>query len=106
MRYALQITRRSPPAQDKFCVGACLVDESNGTILSNGYSTELPGNRPDDPGRTHAGQCCLTKVADQQGVDEARRGSVLPFSTVLYTTMDPCNSRLTGNRPCVYRLSV
>jgi len=29
---------------------------------------------------------------------------VLPKNTVLYTTMEPCNKRLCGNRTCVERI--
>lgn len=104
MEYALQKARLSPPGPDKFCVGACLVDGNSGKILSTGYSLELPGNRPGDPGRTHAEHCCFIKIADEHGIDEARVGDVLPPNTVLYTTMEPCNSRLSGNKPCVDRI--
>ena len=104
MEYALDIARQSPPGPDKFCVGAVLVDEDSGKILSDGYSLELPGDRPGDPGKTHAEQCCFIKIADQHGIGEARIGEVLPPNTVLYTTMEPCNSRLSGNKPCVDRI--
>ncbi|KAI1441843.1 cytidine deaminase-like protein [Annulohypoxylon stygium] len=104
MEYALQKARLSPPGPDKFCVGACLIDGNSGKILSTGYSLELPGNRPGDPGRTHAEHCCFIKIADEHGIDEARVGDVLPPNTVLYTTMEPCNSRLSGNKPCVDRI--
>jgi pyrimidine deaminase RibD-like protein len=29
---------------------------------------------------------------------------VLPKNTVLYTTMEPCNKKLSGNKPCVNRI--
>ena len=103
MEYALKIARHSPPGPDKFCVGAALVDEDSGKILSDGYSLELPGDRPGDPGKTHAEQCCFIKISEQHGIDEARIGEVLPPNTVLYTTIEPCNSRLSGNKPCVDR---
>ncbi|KAI1767824.1 cytidine deaminase-like protein [Hypoxylon sp. FL1150] len=104
MEYALEAARLSPPQADKFCVGACLVDAETGQILSTGYSLELPGDRPDDPGRTHAEHCCFIKIADQYGVAEERIGDVLPPNTVLYTTMEPCNSRLSGNKACFDRI--
>ncbi|KAI2611950.1 cytidine deaminase-like protein [Hypoxylon sp. NC1633] len=104
MEYALDAARLSPPGPDKFCVGACLVDEDTGQILSTGYSRELPGDRPGDPGRTHAEHCCFIKIADQYGVAETQIGHVLPPNTVLYTTMEPCNSRLSGHRSCVDRI--
>ncbi|OTA85838.1 hypothetical protein M434DRAFT_400063 [Hypoxylon sp. CO27-5] len=104
MEYALEIARQSPPQADKFCVGACLVDEDSGKVLSTGYSMELPGDRPGDPGRTHAEHCCFIKVAEQYGIEETQIGDVLPPNTALYTTMEPCNSRLSGNKPCVDRI--
>ncbi|KAL1968678.1 hypothetical protein VTN77DRAFT_1504 [Rasamsonia byssochlamydoides] len=104
MEYALEQSRRSPPAPTKFCVGAVLVDADKNEILSTGYSMELPGDRPGDPGNTHAEQCCFIKVAEKHNLPEERIGEVLPKNTVLYTTMEPCNRRLSGNRTCVERI--
>lgn len=65
---------------------------------------ELPGNIPGDPGKTHAEQCCFIKVAQKHNLLEERIGEVLPKNTVLYTTMEPCNKRLSGHRTCVERI--
>ncbi|GFF31579.1 hypothetical protein IFM46972_03267 [Aspergillus udagawae] len=104
MEYAIEKARLSPPAPTKFCVGAVLVDADKNEILSTGYSMELPGDRPGDPGYTHAEQCCFTKVAERYNIPEDQLGEVLPKNTVLYTTMEPCNERLSGNRTCVDRI--
>ncbi|KAK3940611.1 cytidine deaminase-like protein [Diplogelasinospora grovesii] len=104
MQYAIEQARLSPPGPTKFCVGAVLVDASKNEILSTGYSQELPGDRPGDPGTTHAEHCCFIKVADKHGIPDADIDTVLPPNTVLYTTMEPCNERLTGNRTCVDRI--
>ncbi|WEW60612.1 hypothetical protein PRK78_006099 [Emydomyces testavorans] len=104
MEYALQQARLSPPAPTKFCVGAVLVDADKNEILSTGYSMELPGNRPGDPGNTHAEHCCFIKVAEKYNLPEEEIGKVLPKHTILYTTMEPCNERLSGNRTCVERI--
>lgn len=104
MLYALDKASLSPPAPTKFCVGACLVSAATGEILSTGYSQELPGDRPGDPGNMHAEHCCFIKIAEKYGVPEVRIGEVLPKNTVLYTTMEPCNGRLSGNRCCVDRI--
>ncbi|RAK88060.1 DRAP deaminase [Aspergillus costaricaensis CBS 115574] len=104
MGYALDQARLSPPAPTKFCVGAVLVDADKNEILSTGYSMELPGDRPGDPGNTHAEHCCFIKVAEQHIIPEDQIGKVLPRNTVLYTTMEPCNRRLSGNRTCVERI--
>jgi pyrimidine deaminase RibD-like protein len=97
MEYALEQALLSPPAPTKFCVGAVLVDADKNEILSTGYSLELPGN-------THAEQCCFIKVAQKHNLPEERIGEVLPKNTVLYTTMEPCNKRLSGNKTCVERI--
>ena len=73
-----------------FCVGAVLVDSS--LILATGYSREHPGN-------THAEQVCIAKLLS---------GAVTTIPQVegpekeydLYTTMEPCSKRLSGNIPC------
>ncbi|KAB8260907.1 DRAP deaminase [Aspergillus pseudonomiae] len=104
MEYALEKARLSPPAPTKFCVGAVLVDADRNEILSTGYSMELPGDRPGDPGNTHAEQCCLIKIAERYKVTEEELGTVLPKNTILYTTMEPCSKRLSGNRTCTERI--
>jgi pyrimidine deaminase RibD-like protein len=97
MRLALDQAQESPPKPSNFRVGALLVDGDSGEILSRGYSLELPGN-------THAEQCCLLKIAADHSLPEERVGEVLPAKTVLYTTMEPCNLRLSGNTTCVDRI--
>lgn len=97
MRQALTEARKSPPKPTNYCVGAVLVDADKDEILSTGYTLELPGN-------THAEQCCLQKLADAKDLAEEDLGVVLPDNTVLYTTMEPCIERLSGNLPCADRI--
>ncbi|KAI9834590.1 MAG: hypothetical protein M1819_002966 [Sarea resinae] len=97
MRYALALAAQSPPKPTNFCVGAVLVSSATNTILSTGYTQELPGN-------THAEQCCFMKFAARHQVPEERIGEVLPKHAVLYTTMEPCAKRLSENVPCVERI--
>ncbi|KAK4653516.1 hypothetical protein QC762_507630 [Podospora pseudocomata] len=104
MRYALEQAKLSPPSPSKFCVGAALVDADANRVLSTGYSEELARDRPNDPGSTHAEHCCFIKVADENGIHDFDIAPVLPPNTVLYTTMEPCNERLSGNRTCVERI--
>ncbi|KAK4126949.1 cytidine deaminase-like protein [Parathielavia appendiculata] len=104
MAYAVEKARLSPPSPSKFCVGAVLVDADRNEVLSTGYSEELPRDRPGDPGSTHAEHCCFIKVADKHGIHDFDIAEVLPPNTVLYTTMEPCNERLSGNRTCVERI--
>ncbi|KAL8659901.1 MAG: hypothetical protein Q9226_000195 [Calogaya cf. arnoldii] len=99
MRYALSLARRSPPKPTNFRVGAVLVDEAANQILSTGFTLELPGN-------THAEQCALHKFFAANAKDPAdeQTALILPSHTVLYTTMEPCQSRSAGNVPCVDRI--
>lgn len=97
MRLALDQAQESPPKPSNFRVGALLVDADTGAILSRGYTLECEGN-------THAEQCCLLKFAKAHGLSEGGVGDALPPNTVLYTTMEPCNLRLSGNLPCADRI--
>ena len=104
IKLALEQARLSPPINTKFCVGAILVDAESNAILSTGYSWELPEGTLGERGSTHAEQCCFLKVAQQHKLLEERIHEVLPPNTVLYTTMEPCNLRLSGNTTCVNRI--
>ncbi|MBE3045553.1 hypothetical protein IMZ48_24005 [Candidatus Bathyarchaeota archaeon] len=99
LRYALTLANKSPPKPTNFRVGAVLVDLQTGAVTSSGYTLELEGN-------THAEQCAFSKLAAALGVDEgeglARAMDGKPHA--LYTTMEPCVFRLSGNKPCVERV--
>ncbi|CAK7264857.1 hypothetical protein SEPCBS119000_001217 [Sporothrix epigloea] len=98
---ALDLARQSPPKPSNFRVGALVVDVATDTVLATGYTLELPGN-------THAEQCCFQKLAEQYGVNEDELALLpeakLPRQLALYTTMEPCSVRLSGNLPCVQRI--
>ena len=86
---AIEEAKKCDPTTTAFSVGAVLV---NGTeILETGHSRELPGN-------THAEQCALEKYFTKIGKRD------VPPGTILYTTMEPCSLRLSGNQPCVQRV--
>ncbi|EFX02841.1 cytidine and deoxycytidylate deaminase [Grosmannia clavigera kw1407] len=101
MRHALSLAEKSPPRPSNFRVGAVLVDAASGRILADGFTLELHGN-------THAEQCCFMKLAAQHGVAEEDLSALpltaLPAQLALYTTMEPCSLRLSGNDPCVARV--
>jgi len=97
MRQALELARKSPPKPTNYRVGALLVDAKTNTILASGYTLECEGN-------THAEQSCLTKLSEAHKLPEEELGSILPEETVLYTTVEPCFKRLSGNLPCVQRI--
>lgn len=88
---ALDQANSSEPVPSAFCVGAVLVS-SESEVLATGYSRELPGN-------THAEACAIDKYLAQPDADESKlRGAAI------YTTMEPCSVRLSGNIPCVERI--
>lgn len=87
MQLSIQEANKSIPAPAAYCVGAALVD-AQGELLSTGYSRELPGN-------THAEECALSKISNKDVKTEG---------ATMYTTMEPCSVRLSGNRPCVSRI--
>lgn len=97
IRLALSLAEKSIPKSTNFRVGAVLVDEATNTILSTGYTLELPGN-------THAEQCCLDKYCAMKDIPVEDIGNLLPTNTVLYTTMEPCDRRASGNVPCTERI--
>lgn len=97
MQLCLEQAQKSHPKPTNYRVGAVLVDLASNTILATGYTLELPGN-------THAEQCCLMKLAEKHGVSEENLGGVLPSGLALYTTVEPCSKRLSGNLPCVERV--
>jgi pyrimidine deaminase RibD-like protein len=93
MRYAVSLAKNAPPKPTNFCVGAILVDEVSNHILSTGHTMELPGN-------THAEQCCLAKYEEEQASSGMEPYNTTSHKLVLYTTMEPCNKRASGNIPC------
>ena len=99
LKVAISEAQNSPPRPTNYRVGAVLVNSQLNTILSTGYTLELPGN-------THAEQCCLQKLASAHGIPEQRVGELLPEQSdvALYTSMEPCSKRLSGNLPCVQRI--
>lgn len=107
MRQALALARLSPPKPSNYRVGAVLVGESENDdddsthVIATGYTLECPGN-------THAEQSCFIKLAEQHGVAEEDLAKLdpvqLPRRLALYTTMEPCSFRMSGNLPCVQRV--
>jgi len=97
MQQALNLARKSPPKPTNYRVGALLVDAKTNTVLTTGYTLECEGN-------THAEQSCFIKLAKVHNVSEKQLVDLLPEETVLYTTVEPCFKRLSGNLPCVQRI--
>ena len=105
MEMAIREAEKSVPSPKAYCVGCVIVPKGTAealdksfpvltaesrakaaaSVLSTGFSRELPGN-------THAEQCALMKM-EAAGVDAS--------GCDMYTSMEPCSVRLSGNVPCV-----
>jgi pyrimidine deaminase RibD-like protein len=84
MRAAAAEAGKCVPSDAAYSVGAALVSPQ-GALLALGYSRELPGN-------THAEECALIKA-------KALRDG-LPAGCTMFTTMEPCSTRLSGKPSC------
>ncbi|KAF9999383.1 hypothetical protein BGZ65_005243, partial [Modicella reniformis] len=123
MKLAIEQANLCVPVSSGYSVGAVLVQEAHSNpnsdlpqedrfrVVTTGYSRELPGN-------THAEECCLMKLASlEEEVKEEEKdigvkagegsgaGTGVGTSNqkkewIMYTTMEPCSKRLSGNRPC------
>ncbi|RMZ76305.1 hypothetical protein DV738_g5014, partial [Chaetothyriales sp. CBS 135597] len=93
---ALAEARKSPPKPTNFRVG-CVIVSGDGAVLSTGYTLELPGN-------THAEQCALAKLGYTDTVTPSPAALTSTVAATLYTTLEPCGKRLSGNLPCVERI--
>ncbi|KAI0888029.1 cytidine deaminase-like protein [Annulohypoxylon maeteangense] len=97
IKFALSLATKSPPKPTNYRVGAVVVNAATNEILATGYTLELPGN-------THAEQCCFEKISERNSVPASRLDEILPNEVILYTTVEPCSQRLSGNMPCVDRI--
>jgi pyrimidine deaminase RibD-like protein len=96
MQLALLEAQKCVATPTAFCVGAVIVSSSTPPrVLSTGYSRELPGN-------THAEQCAIDKLISSHA-DPVQAAALLEGASI-YTTMEPCSVRLSGNVPCVERV--
>ena len=82
LREAIELSRRCPPSETAFSVGAVLVSDA-GQVIATGYSREL------DP-KDHAEEVALARAAD----DPRLAGSTL------YSSLEPCLSRASRPRSC------
>eukprot|EP00944_MAST-04C_sp_MAST-4C-sp1_P006177 g6177.t1 len=86
MLQAIDYAFKSAPVATAYCVGCVIV--KSGEVISTGFSRELPGN-------THAEESAIKKLEEQ---------SISAEGCDLYSTMEPCSKRLSGNKPCAQRI--
>ena len=84
---AIELSRRCPPSDTAYSVGALIVAE-DGTELASGYSRETGPT-------VHAEQVALAKVDPDD--PRLRRAT-------LYTTLEPCSARASDPVPCAQRV--
>ena len=83
LRQAIELSRRCPPSQTAFAVGA-LVVAGDGSVLATGYSRE---GSPYD----HAEEAALAKLGP---ADPRLAGATL------YSSLEPCRVRASRPAPC------
>ncbi|KAF9583398.1 vacuolar protein sorting-associated protein 1, partial [Lunasporangiospora selenospora] len=107
MKLAIDQAKLSIPVPSGYCVGAILAQQeiagegadetSTFKVVTTGYSRELPGN-------THAEECCLSKLNSTVLAEMTSPSPMRQREWIMYSTMEPCSRRLSGNRPCCERL--
>jgi diaminohydroxyphosphoribosylaminopyrimidine deaminase/5-amino-6-(5-phosphoribosylamino)uracil reductase len=80
---AIELSRRCPPSQTAFAVGALVVAD-DGSVLATGYSRE---ENPYD----HAEEAALARL----GSADPRLGGA-----TLYSSLEPCSARASRPHPC------
>ena len=85
LREAIELSRRCPPSETAFSVGAVLVS-SAGDVIATGYSRELG---PKD----HAEEVVLARAAGEAG-------DPLLTGATLYSSLEPCLARASRPRSC------
>jgi diaminohydroxyphosphoribosylaminopyrimidine deaminase/5-amino-6-(5-phosphoribosylamino)uracil reductase len=83
LREAIALSRRCPPTDTAYCVGAIVVG-LDGTRLADGFSREN-----DDP-HVHAEEAALGKLDPRTDLGEA----------TLYSSLEPCSVRRSRDRTC------
>jgi pyrimidine deaminase RibD-like protein len=88
MLKAIAQGKKSEQIQSAYCVGCIITNSNSSEIYAEGYSRELEGN-------THAEECALIKLSQIDAISG---------DLVVYTTMEPCSTRLSGKKSCTERI--
>ena len=89
LREAIALSRRCPPSQSAFSVGAVLVSAA-GHVIATGYSRER------DPA-DHAEEVALAKAG---ATDRPAGAADRLAAATLYSSLEPCLHRASRPRPC------
>lgn len=84
IEYVINLSKKSPISDTAFIVGAALVDKE-GNLIAYGFSAETNSN-------IHAEEIVFEKIKDKN-IDLSE--------TTLYTSLEPCNRRLSKTESCV-----
>jgi len=84
IKYVIDLSKKCPPSDTAFSVGAALVNEK-GDLIADGYSQEINNE-------THAEEVIFEKIKDK---------NLDLFETTLYSSLEPCNTRLSKKESCV-----
>ena len=82
---AIELSRRCPPSESAFSVGAILVGP-DGAVIATGFSRER------DP-HDHAEEVALARAASAGAARRLARAT-------LYSSLEPCAARASRPRPC------
>lgn len=105
MMLAVAEGKKCVSSDKAFNVGAIITRtvQEKEKIVSAGFSREIEGN-------THAEECALLKsnivnsdFITTRSMDDCSQGAVKDNCTI-YTTMEPCSIRTSGNRSCTSRI--
>ena len=113
LRQAIELSRRCPPSQTAFAVGA-LVVAGDGSVLATGYSREgspydhaeeaaLAKLGPADPrlGGVVGSEPAVRGVAGSEPALRGVAGSELALArATLYSSLEPCAARASRPHPC------
>lgn len=83
MRRAIELSKRCPPAEGAYSVGAVIVG-ADGVQLSDGFSRETDLH-------VHAEESALAKLPED---DKRLQGATI------YSTLEPCSQRRSRPHPC------
>ncbi|KAI9143546.1 cytidine deaminase-like protein [Paraphysoderma sedebokerense] len=125
LRLAIAEAQKSLAVPSAYCVGCVIIDSRNETVLSTGYSREIEGNTHAEEcaliklnqkfNTEFPSQCSSPSqingtteistsiIANLDGSKKYRwhpQLLLLAPHLTLYTTMEPCSNRLSGNISC------